>query len=174
MDTDFEQQLQQARLGDNLVLRTEERDEVATVYLHMTSQAKFRLDIVSRDLEPAIFDNADYFNAAKQLAMYSSKSKIRILIQNSDRIVKYGHRLVELSRRLSSHIDIRLQSKDFKEFNEAWLIVDERGWVRRPLADRFKGECHFSAPREVQERSKQFNEMWDASTEDPNLRRLHL
>ena len=174
MNTDFEQQLLQAQLGDDLLLRTEERDEVAAACLHMTAQAKFRLDIVSRDLEPALFDNADYYNAVKQLAMHNSKSRIRILIQNSEHISKYGHRLVELSRRLSSYIDIRLQGKDFKEFNQAWLIVDDRGWIRRPLADRFKGECHFNSPREIQERSKQFNEMWDASVEDPNLRHLHL
>jgi formate-dependent nitrite reductase cytochrome c552 subunit len=174
MDTEFEQQLRQAHLGDDIVLRTGERDELAAAYLRMSSQAKFRLDIVSRDLEPAIFDNADYYNAVKQLAMHNPRSRIRILIQNSEHIVKYGHRLIELSRRLSSYIDIRLQGKDFREFNEAWLIIDDCGWIRRPLADRFKGECYFNSPREVQERTKQFNEMWDASVEDPNLRRLHL
>lgn len=174
MDTDFEQQLQQARLGDDRVLQTEERSEVAAACLHMTRQAKFRLDIVSRDLEPRIFDNADYYEAVKQLAMNNTRSKIRILIQNSEHIAKYGHRLVELSQRLSSFIEIRLQGRDFKEFNEAWLIADDCGWIRRPLSDRFKGECHFNAPRENQERSKQFTAMWDASIEDPNLRRLHL
>lgn len=174
MNTDFEQQLMLAKLGNDLVLRTEERDEVAAVCLHMATQARFRLDIVSRDLEPALYDNEDFYNAVKLLAMRSSKSRIRILIQNSEHISKYGHRLVELCRRLSSYISIRLQGKDFKEFNQAWMIVDDCGWMRRPLADRFKGECYFNFPREVQERSKQFNDMWDASTEDPNLRRLHL
>lgn len=174
MDTDFEQRLLHASLGDELVLQMEERDEVAAAYLHMIRQAKFRLDIVSRDLEPAILDNVDYYEAVKQLAMNNSRSKIRILIQNSEHIGKYGHRLIELSQRLSSFIEIRLQGRDFKEFNEAWLIADDRGWIRRPLSDRFKGECHFNAPRENQERSKQFTSMWDASIEDPNLRRLHL
>lgn len=174
MNTDFEQRLLQARLGDDLMLRTEDRDEVAAAYLHMTTQAKFRLDIVSRDLEPAVFDNVDFYSAVKQLAMHNPKSRIRILIQNSEHISKYGHRLVELQQRLSSYIKIRLLGKEFKEFNQAWLIVDDRGWIRRPLADRFKGECYLNAPREVQERSKQFNDMWDVSVEDPNLRRLHL
>lgn len=174
MDTDFAQQLQQARIGDELVLCTETRDEVAAACLHMSAQAKYRLDIVSRDLEPAIFDTADYYNVVKELAMRNPKARIRILIRNSERIIKYGHRLVELSRRLSSYIDIGLQGKGFREFNEAWLIVDDRGWVRRPLADLFKGECHFNAPRMVQERTRQFNEMWDASVEDPNLRHLYL
>lgn len=174
MNTDFEQKLLQAQLGDDLLLVTEDRDEVAAACLHMTAQAKFRLDIVSRDLEPALFDNEDYYNAVKQLAKRNSKSRIRILIQNSEHIFKYGHRLIELQRRLSSYINIRLQDKEFKEFNQAWLIVDDRGWIRRPLADRFKGECYFNAPREVQERSMQFNAMWDASVDDPNLRRLHL
>lgn len=174
MDADLAQQLQQACLGDELMLRVEKRNEVILACQQMSSQAKFRLDIVSRDLEPAVFDNENYYNAVKQLARRSSKSKIRILIQNSEHIIKYGHCLIELSRRLSSYIDIRLQGEDFREFNEAWLIADDCGWIRRPLADRFKGECHFNSPREVQERSKQFSLMWDKSVGDPNLRRLHL
>lgn len=174
MHTDFEQALQQARLGDDVVLYSEARDEAAAACLHMALPATFRLDVISRDLEPAIFDNEDFYHAVKQLAMRSPKSKVRILIQNSEHIVKHGHRLVELSQRLSSHIDIHLQGRDFREFNEAWLIVDDRGWAKLPRTDSFKGEFHFNAPREVRERSKEFNTMWDVSIEDPNLRRLYL
>lgn len=174
MNADFEQQLSQVCLGDELTLRLEERDDLISACQKISSQAKFRLYIVSRDLEPAVFDNECYCNAVKQLAMRSQKSTIRILIQNSEHMIKNGHCLIELSQRLSSYIDIRIQGPDFREFNEAWLIADNCGLIRRPLADHFKGKCHFNSPREVQERSKQFSLMWDNSVADPNLRRLHL
>ncbi|WP_126455260.1 histone acetyltransferase HPA2 [Sulfuriflexus mobilis] len=174
MENSFNTRIQDAQLGHDLVLHTGNRDEVATACLHLARQARFSLNLISRDLEPAIYDNNDFAEAIRQLAMRSAKSRVRILIQDSQRVVKYGHRLVELSRRLSSYIDIRLQGREHKEFNEAWLIADHHGWLRRPQSDGFRGECHFNAPREVQERLKQFDMMWDTSTDDPNLRRLHL
>lgn len=174
MSKDFEQQLQHAQLGKELSLQAKDRNDVLLACQKITEQTRFRLDIVSRDLDPSIFDNEDYCEAVKQLATRSAKSKIRILIQSSDHIIKHGHCLIQLSRRLSSYIDIRLQGEDYGEFNEAWLLADNCGWIRRPLSGGFTAECHFDSPREVLERSKQFSLMWDKSVADPNLRRLHI
>ena len=166
--------LQQAELGQHETIKLHNRDEVVLASMRLVSQAKRTLDITSRDLDPEIYDNDEFVTAVKNLATRSRLSKIRILIQDSSKIVNHGHKLIDLAHRLSSFIEIRLQGKHFNEYNEAWLIVDESAWLRRPVSDRFEGECDFYTPRLIQERLIAFNEMWTAGEPDPNLRRLHL
>ena len=174
MTDDINTIIQHSKIGDAQTLSLKNVDENRIASLSLAEQAHYKLDIICRDLDHALYDNDDFYNAVKKLATRSPKAKIRILIQNSDKIVKQGHRLLGLARKLSSYIEIRLQSKRFKEFNEAWLIVDDKAWLRRPLADRYNAELHFSAARQLRDISQQFNDMWYEAEPDPNLRQLSL
>lgn len=161
-------------MGQHETITLHDREETAFASIKLITQAKCTLDITSHDLDAAIYDNDEFVTAVKDLATRGRQSKIRILIQDSSKIVSHGHKLVELALRLSSFIEIRCQSSRFHEYNEAWLIVDESAWSRRRLTGRFEGECDFHAPRLIQEIMITFNEMWAESEPDPNLRRLHL
>jgi len=144
------------------------------ISIELAKQACYNLDIVCRDLDHALYDNDDFHNAVKQLAISNPKAKIRLLIQNSNKAVKQGHRLVDLARRLSSFIGIRLQGKDFKEFNEAWFIVDNKAWIRRRVAGKYAADVDYCAARQLKEIAKTFDSMWNQANNDPNLRRLSM
>jgi len=166
--------IQHCKIGEDnkLALSTIEQNRDASIALVI--QARYKLDIVSRDLDHPLYDNQAFYDAIKQLATSSPKAKIRILIQDSEKAVKQGHRLVNLARKLTSFIDIRLQSKPYKEFNEAWLIVDDKAWIRRPFADKYSAEVNCSAARQLRDIGKEFDSMWNESSSDPNLRQLSL
>ncbi len=165
---------EQYKIGDNkaLTLTTAEQNRDASIAL--VDQARYTLDIVSRELDHKLYDNDDFYNTVKQLATSNPKAKIRILIQSSDKAVKQGHRLIEIARKLSSFITIHLQGRRFKEFNEAWLIVDSKAWIRRAHADKYSADVDYSAARQLREIEKTFTSMWNESVDDPNLRRLSL
>jgi len=166
--------IKHCKIGEEqkLTLATIEQNHNAGIAL--VSQARYKLDIVSRDLDHAIYDNEDFYNVVKHLATSGPKAKIRILIQDSDKAVKQGHRLVKLARKLSSFIEIRIQGKHFKEFNEAWLIVDEKAWIRRPFADKYSAEMSYSAARKLKDIGDDFETMWNEASNDPNFRQLSI
>ena len=155
-----------------ITLDTREQNRLAA--LSMAQQSQHTLRITSRDLDPALYDNDDFIEAAKALALRTHRAKLFILVNTSDPAIKNGHRIIDLSRRLTSFIEIRLQGMRFQEYNEAVLIADESGYMRRRLADRYETEADFASPRTAREMTKKFDEMWAESIVDPNLRRLHI
>ena len=97
-----------------------------------------------------------------------------MLLKDAEPLIKYGHRLIELSRRLSSMIGIRTIHPHYREYNEAYMVFDERGIIKRRYADRYEGIANFNDPIQARELLTLFNEIWNISEPDPNLRRLHI
>ncbi len=163
------------RLGktdDHLNLDTRDTNRQAS--LCMAEQARHTLRITSRNLESAIYDNAPFYDAARALILRSQRAHIYILLNSADYIVKNGHRLLSLSQKMTSFIDIRVQAERFNEYNEAIMLVDDCGYIRRPVFDRYNAEGSFNSPRIARELIKRFEEMWAESESDTNLARLFI
>jgi hypothetical protein len=161
-------------LGESLVpvkLSDSETQRLAAVAL--TRQARRSVDIFTRDLDKKIYDYRPFLDAVQELAV-KHRGLIRILVKDSCKAVKYGHRLIAVSQRLTSFIEIRKVAEDYKEYNEAFLIADETGYVHRRLADRFDGIASFNAVKEARDLLAHYNEVWKNSAPDPDLRRIYL
>lgn len=150
------------------------RDEVKIMNVALTQQATRSIEIISRHLDPGIFDNIDFIDAVKQLSISSKFTKIRILISDSDPMTKNGHRFIELIQQLTSSIEVRKISEEYKSYNEAFCLYDGKGVIYLRYADRYDGFANFDRPRLVTELSNFFNEVWEHSLPDANLRRLHI
>jgi hypothetical protein len=97
-----------------------------------------------------------------------------VLIQNVDRVVKDGHRLVELARRLGSSIQIRRCAQQYRRYCGTFLLVDNTGYLYRPLSSRYEGLASFNNAAEVARLGKYFREVWEHSDTDMELRRLYV
>lgn len=150
------------------------RDEVKIINVALTQQATRNIDIITRNFDPGVFDNPDFIEAIKQLSISSKFSKLRILIKDSDHITRNGHRAIELIQQLTSSIEVRKLSEDYKAYNEAFSLFDGKGVIYLRHADRYEGIANFNRPRLVTELSNFFNEIWEHSTPDENFRRLHI
>ena len=94
------------------------------IALEMALNCRRTLDIVSRQLDPAIYDHAPFVEAVKQIALGNRLARIRFLVTDVAPIVARGHRLLELSARLPSFIFIRKPGREHKNFNEEMLLDD--------------------------------------------------
>ena len=139
----------------------------------LASQARRCVDIFTRDLDKKIYDHKDFLDGLQNLAV-NHRGLIRILVKDSSNAVKYGHRIIPLSQRLTSFIEVRKVADDYKEYNEAFLIADEIGYAHRKHADRFEGVARFNAAKETNNLLIFFNEVWRNSAPDPDLRRIYL
>jgi hypothetical protein len=148
-------------------------DDQRGAALALVRQARRTVDIFSRDLDKRIYDNRPFLDALQELAV-ARHGLIRILVKDSGKAVKYGHRLIPLSQRLTSFIEVRKVADDFKEYNEAFLVADETAYAHRKYSDRFEGTVRFSAAKEARELIVFFNEVWRSSAPDPDLQRIYL
>lgn len=148
-------------------------DNLAAV-LRLVGQGGRSLDIFSRDLEPRIYDNADFADAVRSLAIKTRDMHVRILVIEPDFIIKHGHRLIELARRLTSHMEIRKVHEDYCNNPEAYLVVDKRGLLHRKLASRYEAVVNFNNPMSATELHNQFSEMWDRSKQYMDFKRLYI
>lgn len=142
--------------------------------LALIVQSKQALAIYSRDLDHAVYDSPELVEAVRQLALRSRVSEIRILVQNSERIMQQGHRLIELSRRLDSLIKIRKVAEEYRHYSGSFLMVDRRGLIHNKTGESYRAVVNFNAPSEAALLLHFFDEVWERSEPDPELRALGI
>lgn len=149
-------------------------DTYGQLVLHMVKQAHRSIDLLTPDLEPQVFDQGPLITALKQLALKSRIARIRILLQDNSLVRTQGHRLTELAQRLTSTIEIRKPDKEFAQYPESFLLVDDCGYLHRGLADRYEATACFNNRLQVAQLENVFVEAWEAGEPDIELARLHL
>ena len=168
-------QAHQYILGEhNDILHLESMQDNRDMALSMTQQAKRSLHIFTQNMDAPIFDTPSFAEALKNLAILDRHSYVQILVKDTRYAILNGHRFIELARRLSSHIQIRKTSIEYKEDNTAFLIVDETGYIRRKNADRYEGTACFNARNECKHMVNFFKTAWEKAAPDPELRQLHI
>ncbi len=169
------QDLTHHQLGShNQLLTLETSSDNYQLALQMLQQSRRDVAILSRHLDGRLYDTGEFIHALSQLAVQHPRCQIRLLLKDVEPLIKYGHRVIELSRRLSSMIGIRTIHSHYREYNEAYMVFDERGIIKRRYADRYEGIANFNDPVQARELMAFFNEVWNISEPDPNLRRLHI
>lgn len=150
------------------------REEVIAAVHVLARQARRSLHIFSFDLEPAVYDRPEFIDRVSELARSSPRAEIRILIQDSGRIVRDGHRLMSLVQRLPSRIAIRRLCAEAGPLPEAWIVADVDGYLYRPIGELYDGTVDFHGPLRARELAGRFAELWEPSHPDPDLRRLAI
>lgn len=144
------------------------------IALSIAQQATRSLLIFTPDFDAPVFDRPAFIEAVKDVAIHSPHSFVKIIVKDSGKAVLYGHRIIELARRLTTHLQIRKASIDFKEYSSTYLIADETAYLRRPHANRYEGIAQFNARSDCKHLTNFFDSAWEKAEPDPELRRLHI
>lgn len=151
-------------------VRLESPGEMRSTSALMAGQAIRELRIFSRDLDAALYDQYEFLESVRRLALANPRAPVHILVVDAAPAVRRGHRLLELARQLSSRIAIRRIPAEFHHHTEAYLLADDQGYVLRSHADLTEGSADFAAPSRVRRLLEQFEHIWDRSAEPPELR----
>jgi len=157
---------------EKVVIDTIEQNKLAAIAL--AKQARRSLHIFTYDLDPLIYDNSEFVEAVKELAVGHSHSSVQVILQDSHKIIEKGHRIVELARRLSSSVTIRKTPPELKTHAQAFMIADRTGLLYRSVGDRFEGYVHFNDRFECKQLLDFFESTWEHCSPDPELRRLYI
>jgi len=150
---------------------SEENRLVATC---MAQQCTRFLDIISRQLDPPIFNTPEFIGALRQLINKKRRPRVRIIVFEPETIVRYGHLLLDLADRHSSFIEMRKASNEFHAYNEFLLVADEAAYVHRNNASRYEATANFNDRRQSKLYLDNFMTMWNHGSPDSNLRPIKL
>jgi hypothetical protein len=170
-DTSPSPNFEALRLGEPsepIALDTSEQNRLATVA--MLGQARRFVSIVSRHLDPPIYAHRDFVDCLRQVIVGNQIFRLRVIIRDPGPAVRSGHALLALAQRLPTFIALRVPGRPHADFNQAFLVVDERAVIVRRFADRYTGEAGFGDTKTAREYHGLFEEMWGQSRIDPNLR----
>lgn len=142
--------------------------------LALMQQASRTLCLYSPDLEPWLYHHSSIQQACTRFLLSHRNSRLRILVRDSSRAVRDGHRLIALSRKLSSHVQIRRCHPDHPFPEGAFLLADDLGLLMRPEPDQFAGYAKYQDPARVRQLQRLFDQTWDTSILDPDLRSFLL
>lgn len=156
------------------VIHLETMDDNRGAVTAIAQQCRRTLCIQSYDLDPLIYDTSDFIEAVRQIAVNSTRAKIQILIEDSRKIVNHGHRIIELTRQLTSFIEIRKINTDIKTLPNAFLIGDETAVVYRRQTHRYEGFVNFNDRGRCRQLLADFRDSWEKAAPEAELRRLHI
>ncbi len=163
------------RLGQqHEALSLDQSEDVRQAGLALIRQARREVIVISRHLDPGLYNNTEFATAVRDFVVNNRYARLRVLVRDADPAVRSGHRLIELSQRLSSFIEIRIPDQQFDGYNSALLVVDAEGYLYREQADLYHAQCSFADRKFSDGLCHQFEEMWDSSHPDMNLRRMLL
>lgn len=149
-------------------------EDVRQACLALVRQAQRNVILFSRHLDARLYNNAEFTTAVRDFILSSRYAQLRVLVQDVAPALQSGHRLIDLSQRLSSFIEIRVPEKQFSSYNRAFMVVDGSGYLYREQADLYLADCCFGDRKFSDELGHKFEEMWESASPDPNLRRMLL
>jgi hypothetical protein len=155
-------------------VKIETSAEARAAAVSMARQGRRTVDILSRQLDPPLYDDADFVAAIQRLILGSARARVRILLQNVQPLLVDGHRLLRLAERLPTYITVRIPGNEHREVNRAFLVVDERASLYRSLADRYEGSVCFNDPAGARALVHDFELIWQKAAPDPNLRSMRV
>lgn len=156
------------------LIEVDNKNDLQQLILTMSQQSQNRILIFSHHLEHNLFDSEEFYEVIKALAIKNKRTYIHILIQDADSMTKQGHRLLKLAQRISSHITIKLVTKEHQGILETFIIFDDRGYIMHAHPERYDAVGNFYDPLKTRRLCEQFEEMWEHGIIDSSLRRLSL
>lgn len=162
-------------LGSHAELQRFHRPEQAQAHaLALLQQARISLSLYSPDLEAWLYSHSSVQDACTQFLLASPKNRLRILVRDVGRPVRQGHRLLNLAKRITSNLHIRRINPDHPRDESAYLLADDRGLLLREQPEQYAGYALYNDPGRVRQRQAQFDQAWDMSLSDPDLRSFLL
>jgi hypothetical protein len=152
----------------------ETRSEILEAGIAVAQAARRELLVFDRTLDLDLYNAQAFVEAVKRLALARPDAPVRVLLNHPEKGVQSANQIVGLAQRLTSRIAIRRLVDDLPGRPDAFLIGDERAYLKRPLAENSEGIADMYGRMEARRLRADFEQMWEHAETDIELRRLHL
>ncbi|MFO8140631.1 MAG: GNAT family N-acetyltransferase [Marinobacter sp.] len=140
----------------------------------LVGQTGQRLWLYDRYLDHDRYDRQQLRELISAVARGHRLSDVRLLIHDDKPLVQRRHQLVELMRRLTSRIELRLVNQDYPIEDQPFLLADREGILCRHEFSKPEGFASFAAGGRVRLKAEAFQRMWDVARPSLELRELPI
>lgn len=156
-------------------LEASDRRTAAEAVAVLLDDAKHELAILTRNLDPDLFENPAALEALKRIALSGRTARIRVLVREPREAAADARRLVALAQRLSSAFVLRTPVDDVdRQYDAAFVLNNRGGFLFRPLADRFEATGSTCSPGRHAQLLALFDAMWERAEPAAELRALGI
>lgn len=149
--------------------------DAAELVARLLESARRTVDILSPQLDPAVYDQQPCLDALRALIVAAGKhARVRVLVADVDALVARGHRMIELSRRLSTFMTIRRLAEEDSTEPDGFITVDGSSFLHWQAGAGYQGQGRRDDRGRCRRLDRLFQERWDRSRPHPALRQLHI
>jgi hypothetical protein len=160
---------------DIAALSVTSRAEAADARLQVLADAQHQLSIYLPLLDRDIYSSADELAELKRIAISGRSAQIRILLHDPAAALRHDHRLVALTQRLSSTVQVRVPVEDADiAYTSTYLLNDVGGYLFLPEADRPQGRAALNDRASQVPLRQHFDEVWERAEIATVLQALNL
>jgi len=157
------------------MLPASSREDIAGTRLQLLTDARHQLAIRLPLLDTDCYAGLEELAELRRIATSGRRALIRILLHDPAAALRNDHRLIGLSQRLSSTIQIRKPVEEIDlTCTSAVLLNDVGGYLFLPEADRAQGRAARHDRPALVPLQQQFDEVWERSERAVELQPLHL
>lgn len=156
------------------LIQFDSRSEAQSLALQLCQQATREICFFGNNIDPILFDNPAFIEAISEFARRNKHTQVKFVVHDTRQNTAEGHRLISLAQRLTSHIHIRNTAEKQQDLTQIFMLVDQNAYLYCPNYVRHQGRASFDAPIDVRNFKKTFDDLWDRSTVDSNIRRLGI
>ena len=145
------------------------RDEVADFLAGLAESATREIVIFAPQIDGALFNTPRFARALASFAARHRNNLARIVVEDTEQVLRDNDRLVGLCRRLSDFIHMHQVAEEHLGIREMFLVIDHRGFLHQQ--DVAKPDCVADShnTHDAVLLARRFNELWDHSEPIPSL-----
>lgn len=161
--------------SDDNRYRVSTPSESAAAVDEVLARARYRVDVLSPELDPDLYDRLEVVDALRQVVVVGGRrAHIRILLRDGNAVMRRGHRLARLAQSLTTAIEVRRCADDDAYEETACLIVDRSDSINWADGAGHSGQVCLETPSVARKTESLFLERWERAQPEPELRKLRL
>jgi hypothetical protein len=99
----------------------------------------------------------------ERFLLASRTRRIYIAVHNTDHLTRQSPRMMSLLARYAHAIQVHKTTEEIRDLQDAFLVLDSLHYVRRPVAQFFRGAIGLGDETEGLTMRSRFMEIWSAS-----------
>jgi len=121
------------------------------------------LRIFDPDLSALRHNTAPRVEQRRPFLAASRTRRIFIAVHDPDHVTKYCPRMMALLARFAHAIQINCTHEEIRNIQDSFLVLDQSHYLRRPVAEFFRGALGLHDEAEALAMRIRFTEIWSAS-----------
>lgn len=152
-----------------------DREAAIAIATQLIANARRRLWIYSRELDPGLLDDPRVLDALRGFATRGQGNEVQLLLQDAAAPQRAHAPLLALAQRLPSAFAFReVDDPVDRAYAAAFIANDAGGYYFRGLGHRFDGEAESNGSGRARQLAETFKPVWERSRPCTELRALGL